>query len=121
MHNYPCRCLCFGFGQITRTTPWRRTILHLSQILFTDARTFIDVTSLQNLLDDSSPAHVGPRDLHANPIAHQDTDEIPVEPIRNVRNDRPAGLIETDTIERARQHLDNRADNVRRYLRTAGA
>jgi hypothetical protein len=38
---YPCRCLCFWFVQITRTTPARRTILHLSQILLTDALTFI--------------------------------------------------------------------------------
>jgi hypothetical protein len=33
--------LCFWFEQITRTTPRRRTILHLSQIRFTDALTFI--------------------------------------------------------------------------------
>jgi hypothetical protein len=33
--------LCFWFVQITRTTPARRTILHLSQIFFTDALTFI--------------------------------------------------------------------------------
>jgi len=38
---YPWRCLCFGLSQITRTTPLRRMILHFSQILFTDARTFI--------------------------------------------------------------------------------
>jgi len=38
---HPWRCLCRGFGQMTRTTPLRRTILHLRQILFTDAITFI--------------------------------------------------------------------------------
>jgi hypothetical protein len=38
---YPCRCLCLGFSQITRTTPFRFTILHLSQIFLTEALTFI--------------------------------------------------------------------------------
>src|SRR5882757_6459288 len=44
--DYPCLCLCFEFSQITRTTPLRCTILHLSQIFFTDARTFISLLSL---------------------------------------------------------------------------
>jgi hypothetical protein len=33
--------LCFWFEQITRTTPRRLTILHLSQIRLTDALTFM--------------------------------------------------------------------------------
>src|SRR5688500_14309928 len=39
--SYPCLCLCFAFVQMTRTTPRRRTTLHLSQIRLTDALTFI--------------------------------------------------------------------------------
>src|ERR1041384_7068228 len=39
---YPWRCLWRGFlSQITRTTFLRFTILHPSQSLFTDGRTFI--------------------------------------------------------------------------------
>lgn len=39
--RYPCLCLCLGFSHTTRTTPRRRTTLHLSHMRFTLARTFI--------------------------------------------------------------------------------
>src|SRR3954467_12985227 len=38
---YPCRCLCRGFEQITRTAPWRRMILHFSHIGLTEGRTLM--------------------------------------------------------------------------------
>ena len=44
--TYPCLCLCFWFVQITRTTPRRRTTLHLSHIRFTDALTFMMPSNL---------------------------------------------------------------------------
>jgi hypothetical protein len=44
---YPCRCLCLGFSQITRITPFLFTILHLSQIFLTDALTFTTSTSIR--------------------------------------------------------------------------
>jgi hypothetical protein len=37
--------LCFWFVQMMRTTPRRRTTLHLSHIRFTDALTFIVLSS----------------------------------------------------------------------------
>ena len=37
---YPCLCLCFWFAQMIRTTPWRRTTLHFTQIFLTDDLTF---------------------------------------------------------------------------------
>src|SRR5829696_9246951 len=52
---YPCLCLCFWFVQITRTTPRRRTILHLSQIFLTDALTFMISTRSSDDFDDASP------------------------------------------------------------------
>ncbi len=41
MSYQPCRCLWRGSEQITRTTRLRRTILHLRQIFFTEAMTFM--------------------------------------------------------------------------------
>lgn len=39
--HYPWRCLCFGLLQMTRTTPSRRMIWHLSHSFLTDGRTFM--------------------------------------------------------------------------------
>ena len=42
---YPWRCLCFGFSQMMRTTPFRRTTLHFAQTFLTDGLTFIVIPS----------------------------------------------------------------------------
>jgi hypothetical protein len=39
--HQPCRCLCRGFGQMTRTRPLRRMTLHFSHMGLTDGLTFI--------------------------------------------------------------------------------
>jgi hypothetical protein len=56
IRTHPCRCLCFGFTQITRTTLSRRMILHFEQIFLTDERTFI-VTSQRTPRPCDSPPH----------------------------------------------------------------
>jgi hypothetical protein len=52
---YPCRCLCLGFSQMTRITPFRFTILHLSQIFLTEALTFTVLFLPEN---NSTPSEV---------------------------------------------------------------
>ena len=44
MAPQPCLCLCFGFSQMILIIPLRLMTLHLSQIGFTEALTFIVVS-----------------------------------------------------------------------------
>src|SRR5687767_15865789 len=95
---YPCLCLCLALVQITRTTPRLRTTLHLSQIRFTDARTFmliLDVGSGQKagftsiavaaygLLSTAyfpyypAARQIPRRQLHDDPVADEHSNEIP--------------------------------------------
>src|SRR4026207_1447223 len=82
---YPCLCLCFWLLQITRTTPSRRTILHLTQIFLTDALTFMVATFSTRLRralprrapsHDPSSSHVARAQRHQHAIAHDQPDEI---------------------------------------------
>src|SRR5438552_772778 len=80
--RYPCLCLCFGTTQMMRTTPCRRTILHLAQILLTDDRTFIkppraaERGPLFVSVRDSSPRQVVRRQLDENLVSGKNSNEV---------------------------------------------
>src|SRR5918994_3821177 len=107
---YPCRCLCFWFVQITRTTPSRRTILHLSHIRLTDALTFIrsPFHQLSHPLDDSSPADVPRRERDEHAVSREDPDEVAPHVARQVRR-HLVPAVERHPVERPGQLLGNRA------------
>jgi hypothetical protein len=80
--------LCFAFVQMTRTTPRRRTTLHLSQIFFTDALTFMMSTPSGLCFADNSAARaVSYRQFHDHPITDEQPDEVPLHAAGRVRRD----------------------------------
>src|SRR6187401_2406162 len=101
---------------MTRTTPRRRTTLHLSQIRFTDARTFIMPTAsvtagiavpayktgtpgLQ-FPDDPPARHVTRRQLHFDAVSDDQPDEVALHPGTMMRRE-PPGSVHVEPIEPA--------------------
>src|SRR5207237_6359620 len=72
--GYPCRCLCRGFSQMTRTRPWRRITLHFSHIFLTLGRTFMWLSLVA--VGDASPAQVVGGELDLHPVAREDADVV---------------------------------------------
>lgn len=78
---YPWRCLCRGFSQITRTTPFRRMTLHLEQMTLTEDRTFMFYASsrtsplLETIRNPASRQIVG-RELNGHLVPRQDLDKM---------------------------------------------
>src|SRR5689334_6737643 len=106
----PWRCLCRGSEQMTRTTPLRRTILHLRQILFTEAMTFIAVSELCwssfRPEGDAALAQVIGRHLHRHFVARQDADVVHSHLPGDERMDRVA-VLQTHAESRVGQVLQH--------------
>lgn len=83
---------------MTRTTPRRRTILHLSHIRFTDALTFMTL----RLSDDSAARQIPRHQLHNDPVADQEPDKLSLETAGDMRRN-PLIAVDVDLIQTARQ------------------
>src|SRR5262245_55738865 len=110
---YPCLCLCFAFVQMTRTTPRRRTTLHLSQIRLTDALTFMLSYAFRTMSsglcfpDYAAARAVAYRQLHDHPITDEQPHEVPLDAARRVRRDTVLA-VDLHLVEPARQLRDHR-------------
>src|ERR1700693_929698 len=118
--DYPCRCLCFGLAQITRTTPRRFTILHLSQIFLTDDRTFIPCLRSSarehfaeskrlsfETIDDSPARQVVRRQFPLHPVARQDANKVLPHLARDMRQHLVL-VLELHPEHRVGERLDDR-------------
>src|SRR4051812_3873340 len=89
------------------TTPWRRMILHFSQIGLTLGLTFTSYSSaLLVAVRDATPGEVVGSELHLNPVARQDPDVVHPHLPGNVRQHLVA-VLEFHPEHCVRERLDN--------------
>src|SRR5439155_24943069 len=123
--SYPCLCLCFWLLQMMRTTPCRRTTLHLTQILRTDDRTFTRSPARKLLIlpwkepgseappHDAAPSGVVGEELDHHRLAGEDAAQAGRP--RDVGHDQgPAFGLELHAVEGVGQRLQHRARDLDR-------
>src|SRR4029453_14990433 len=110
---HPWRCLCFGLSQITRITPRLLTILHLSQILFTEARTFMASSLVP--VDDAPPAQVVRGQLDQDAVARQDPDEVLPHLAGNV-GENAVLVVQLDAEHRVREGFEHLGLDLDRFF-----
>src|SRR5882672_1416075 len=112
----PCRCLCRGSEQITRTTPLRLITLHLRHIFLTDAITFMSCSYGHLLRPENDPRsrEVVWSEFHRHLVARQDADVVHSHLSGDVPENYVA-VLQLDAKRRVRKILENlplHLDNV---------
>src|SRR2546428_179068 len=116
LRSQPCRCLWRGFLQMIRTTPLRRTTLQCSQRTLIDGRTFISTLAL--LLEpirDAAPRQIVGGQLHLDPVAGQDPDEVHPHLAAHVRQHAMA-VLQLHAKHRVEERLHHRALDLDRIF-----
>ena len=90
-----------------RTTPLRRTTLQLSQILVTEAFTFIAVPFLFVAVDDAPASEIVGRQLHRDLVPGQNLDEVHPHLARDV-GEHLVSVLQLDAEHRVGKGLDDR-------------
>src|SRR5260221_387606 len=104
MTQFPCRCLWRGLSQMIRTTPLRRTTLHLSQIFLTLGRTFMAYARSLVSVGDSPAARIVGAHLDGHSVSRQDAN-VKLTHSSTYRRQNDEAIVALDTEHRVRERL----------------